>query len=86
MIELTDGDKWAIVENLIANHHSYQQRIENGDFPGLLSEEVCREGMQEMADLLDKLSPNWREADSCADVETYAIRVDKDKKGGTDRD
>lgn len=64
-----------LVENLLNNYYSYERRLEEQDFPGGLTEENCREGMENHAALLDKLSPNWREADSCAEVETRPIEV-----------
>jgi hypothetical protein len=36
------------------------------------------------ASLLDKLSPNWREAESCADVANHEIRVNLNETEGGD--
>jgi hypothetical protein len=65
-----------LVENLLNNYYSYERRLEEQDFPGGLTEENCRKGMENHAELLDKLSPNWREADSCAEIETYPVAVE----------
>lgn len=74
-VELDERERWMLVENLLNNYYTYERRLEEQDFPGHLTEENCREGMENHADLLDKLSPNWREADSCADVEIRPITV-----------
>ena len=64
-----------IVEQLLNDYYAFERRIDEQDFPGLLTEKNCREGMEEYAALLDKLSSNWREADSCRDVEIRPVEI-----------
>lgn len=64
-----------LVENLLNNYYSYERRLEEQDFPGGLTEENCKQGVETHAELLDKLPPNWREADTCAEVEVHPIEI-----------
>lgn len=63
---LNEEETWIIVENLINNYYK------------LLNSEHY-ETSQETANLLDKLSPNWRDADACSKVETKQITVKTDE-------
>jgi len=67
MTDLTEDERWIITENLIESELGLREIGED-------------ETADEVADLLDKLSPNWRTADSCVDVETRPMSVDAEMK------
>ncbi len=67
MEELSEDEAWIITENLMESELGLREMGEE-------------ETADEVADLLDKISPNWREADSCADVETRDLHVDAGDK------
>ena len=63
MTDLSEDERWIITENLMESELGLREIGED-------------ETADDVADLLDKISPNWRTADSCADVETRPISVD----------
>jgi hypothetical protein len=60
-------EKWTIIEHLLSGYPDFE---ESGQ-----PEEQRQEGKENLADLLEKLSPNWREADSCRDIQTRPVTV-----------
>jgi len=58
MIELTEDEMWMVVENLVDSLRGLEEFADTEDTRA------------EMKALLDKLSPNWQEADTCAEVKT----------------
>ena len=68
MNALNETEKWMIVENLVDSYYS-------------LEDVGHQDTATQIAALLDKISPNWRYADSCRDVETHEITVSERKTG-----
>lgn len=66
--ELGEKEKWTIAEHLIESYYE-------------LGEMGYPRKQEHVEIILDKISPNWREADSCAEVETHEILVDESQKG-----
>lgn len=56
---LDEMEKWIIVEHLIESYYSQEGT----------------EDAERIASVLDKLSPNWRDADSCRAVEYHEVIV-----------
>lgn len=63
-VELTEHQKWIIIEHL---HNLLDEFID----PDLEIDDRNKA----IWELLDILSPNWKEADSCADVISYSVYV-----------
>ncbi|WP_433624041.1 hypothetical protein [Halomicrococcus sp. NG-SE-24] len=64
---LDQMERWTIVEHLLGGYYDFK----DSDLP----EEQRQEGLENLAQLLDKLSPNWRDADSCREIETYEVII-----------
>lgn len=62
--ELTENEAWVIVEGLMESHLG-------------LKEKGYSEAAEKHEEILDKLSPNWRSADSCKDVKIRDIFVEE---------
>ena len=68
-MELTEDEKWIIIENVSA---AYMEWEDEG------KEESNCEEMKKIGQVLDKLSPNWRKADSCAEVKSFRIEISEE--------
>lgn len=66
---LTDEQAWIIIEHLMNSHNEWE--FNSDDFDPELVE--SRKG--DIEHLLDVLSPNWKTADSCKDVQSNTISV-----------
>lgn len=60
--DVGEEERWMIVENLIESERG-------------LRDMGCEDTANKMEDLLDDLSPNWKSADSCKDVELKRVKV-----------
>lgn len=59
--KLEEDEEWILVENLIESYYS----LDEMDHPNA----------EKVADLLDKLSPNWRDAETDDEVEINEVVV-----------
>lgn len=69
LMELAENERWIIVEGLVESYYELQDMGED-------------ETAQKHADLLDKLSPNWRDAMTCREIEINKISVDSNQRNG----
>lgn len=73
MSELSEEDSWMIVETLIQNLNDLEE------LKATYNPEVeVDDAIEQNEELLDKLSPNWREASSCSEVETRKITINQE--------
>lgn len=68
-IELEELEKWSIVENLMGSYYE-------------LEEMGHQDTATQLATTLDKISPNWRDANSCKAVEFNRVVVEKATDSG----
>lgn len=66
MAELDEQERWMIVENLMDNLEGLKDLKDDYDVEDII---------ERNRELLNKLSPNWEEADSCREVETRSLEV-----------
>ncbi len=70
-MELTDEESWIIVENLMVSYSELEE-LQNTESEKSDDYKVAK---ILVGNVLDKLSPNWRDSDACMDVKTNKIIV-----------
>lgn len=76
MKSLNDDEKWMIVENLLNNLFQLEDTASELDEGELREQDGLLENIENHKELLDKIAPNWHEADSCREIEFNEVKVD----------